>query len=120
MTLQPISMASLSPDAKQTLLDAVRGGIDLASAAQYAGLNATTVYRWMELGQREEERLDKGGEPTNEGLACLELWRTMRKARAEAVVRNVAQIQKAANQGEWKAAAWWLERTMPDSYGKER
>ena len=122
MTLQPIRTATSSVDElkAKTLIDALRGGADINTAAQYAGLNYATVFRWIERGQRENERLEYGYDPRPEEAEFLSLWQTMRKARAEAVVRNVAQIQKAANQGEWKAAAWWLERTVPEFYAKPR
>lgn len=95
------------------LLDALKGGVDINTASQFAGINYQTVYRWVERGQRENERLEQGLEPTDTEAPFYELWQSMRQARAEAVVRNMAQVQKAANQGDWKAAAWWLERTMP-------
>lgn len=122
MTLQPIRTATSSVDElkTKTLIDALRGGADINTAAQYAGLNYATVFRWIERGQRENERLEYGYDPRPEEADFLSLWQAMRKARAEAVVRNVAQIQKAANQGEWKAAAWWLERTVPEFYAKPR
>ena len=39
-------------------------------------------------------------------------------ARAEAETRNVFLIQKAAKDGTWQAAAWWLERTSPKRWGR--
>ena len=32
------------------------------------------------------------------------------EAEADAAVRNVSIIAKAAQEGTWQAAAWWLER----------
>lgn len=97
------------------LLDALKGGVDINTASQFAGINYQTVYRWVERGQRENERQEQGLEPDPAEAEFLELWQSMRVARAEAVVRNMAQVQKAANQGDWKAAAWWLERTIGKS-----
>jgi hypothetical protein len=109
--------SSVDEQKTKQLCDALRGGADLQTASHFAGLNVQTVYRWLELGQRENERLERGEPADASASAFLELWLQMRKARADAVMRNVAQIQKAANQGEWKAAAWWLERQLPDSFG---
>jgi hypothetical protein len=33
-------------------------------------------------------------------------------------VRFVAQIARAAQDGTWQAAAWWLERRRPLDYGR--
>ena len=41
----------------------------------------------------------------------------IKKAEADAVVRNVAIIEQAARI-TWQAAAWWLERRYPDDYAK--
>lgn len=90
MSLQPTKTATSSVDERRKkLLDALRGGADVDTATLFAGLTADEVQ---------------------------ELWPDIIKARAEAIVRAVAQIQKAANQGDWKAAAWWLERTAPAVY----
>lgn len=108
----------MDSDKRRVLLDALRGGADLNTAAQFAGFNLSAIYRVIEHGQRGNERLERGEEPTDSERECIEVWQAMRKARADAIVRNVTQIQKAANQGEWKAAAWWLERVLPETYAK--
>lgn len=100
----------------KALLDALRGGADIQVAANFAGINVQTVYRWLELGQRASEMQERGEEVPADLQPMFELWDQMRKARADAIMRNIAQIQKAANQGEWKAAAWWLEKSA--GYGK--
>lgn len=93
MTLQP-AMGNPSSSEVKRLIDAMRGGADFDSAALFAGLNPADF--------------------------TPELWEEVTKARAEAIIRAVAQIQKAAHQGDWKAAAWWLERNVPDYQGKGR
>lgn len=40
------------------------------------------------------------------------------RARAAAEIRTIQGIHKAAGQGNWQAGAWWLERTMPEKYGR--
>ena len=49
--------------------------------------------------------------------AFREFREAVERARAEAVARNVALVQKAADDS-WQAAAWWLERSRPDQYGR--
>lgn len=122
MTLQSINRALSSVDESKvkTLIDALKGGADITSASTFAGLNYSTVYMWVERGQRENERIEAGLGAQETEAPYLDVWQRMRKARAEAVVRNVAQIQKAAQQGEWKAAAWWLERAVPEHYAQKR
>ena len=92
MSLQP-AMDRPSNDKAKRLLDAMRGGADLDTALLFANLTEADL--------------------------APEVWDEIVRLRAEAVVRAVAQIQKAAHQGDWKAAAWWLERALPAKYGKQ-
>lgn len=48
----------------------------------------------------------------------VEFAEAVEKARAEAVVFNLALIRQAAQGGSWQAAAWYLERTRPEQYGR--
>ena len=122
MSLQPTKTEtrSLDPEKAKKLIDALRGGTDLETASAFAGLSMPQVIQMIAAGQAESDRIDAGIKPSEANADALLLWREVYKARAEVVVRAVAQIQKAANQGDWKAAAWWLERSLPDKYGAGR
>ena len=122
MSLQPTKTGSRSVDQLKAkkLIDALRGGTDLETASAFAGLTLNQVGAAVAVGQAEHDRIEAGLEPNEANADALELWQEIYKARADAVVRAVAQIQKAANQGDWKAAAWWLERSLPDKYGAGR
>lgn len=100
------------------LLAAIRGGSDLETACHFAVLGIAQVYRWLERGKIESERIEAGHDAIPAEAAYATFWDDLKKSRADAIVRNVSQIQKAAQEGTWKAAAWWLERTVPDVYGK--
>jgi hypothetical protein len=50
----------------------------------------------------------------------MEFSNAVEKAKAEAVSRNVAIIQKSAHHGTWQAAAWWLERTQQQVFGRKQ
>jgi hypothetical protein len=66
------------------------------------------------------QMISEGMEISKEQDEALALWEKVSKARADAVVRNVTLIQKAASEGSWQAAAWWLERAAPNSYGRQK
>ncbi len=70
------------------------------------GIEKTTWYRWLSEGERSKSGLKR------------EFWDTIKRAEKEAVARNVALIQRAAQEGNWQAAAWWLERKYPEQWGK--
>lgn len=107
----------------ENLLNAVRGGSDLDTACHYAGLSTAQVLLWLERGKIEQENIAAGLTSATEGNSEMEyvnFWNELSKARADAVVRNVTLIQKAAQDGSWQAAAWWLERAMPSAYGRSK
>ena len=107
----------MNNEQREKLLVAVRTGTDLETGCQYAGISASEVYRILERGKRVSEQ-QADGEADGIDQEALQLWRDLSSARADSVVRNVAVIQQAANNGSWQAAAWWLERSSPENYSK--
>jgi len=108
----------MSEEQTEKLLLAVRSGTDLETSCHYAGLSVPEVYRLLERGKVEAERIGAGQKPKASERAAMALWDDLKTARAEAIVRNVAAIQQAASNGTWQAAAWWLERAVSEKYGK--
>ena len=81
----------------ERLVTALAAGHTRRSAAVFAGVNPRTV-------ERRQAR-----DPAFRAL--------LRDAEERAVLRNVALIQTAATK-QWQAAAWWLERRVPDDWGR--
>jgi len=97
----------LTPDTQSRIVEALRAGNYIDAACAYAGIGTTTYYRWMQRAQ----------DPT-----APDIYRDFRdaveRARAEAEIRNVGLIQRAASDGTWQAAAWFLERSHPRKWGR--
>ena len=96
----------LTPETKEDIVKALRAGNSRRDSALYAGVSETTFYSWMARGRE--------GEPL-----YAEFLEAVEKAEAQSVVRNVAIIQRAAEE-TWQAAAWWLERKRPDDWGRRQ
>lgn len=87
---------SKATDARLTaLLGALRAGNTRSAASAYAEVSRTTFYRWME---------------------DVAIRDAVEKAEADAEVRFASQVAKAATNGTWQAAAWWLERRRPEAF----
>ena len=110
----------IASDRIESLLTAIRGGSDLDTACHYASVSSAVVGRLLESGMIASQMISEGMEISKEQDEALALWEKVSKARADAVVRNVTLIQKAASEGSWQAAAWWLERAAPNSYGRQK
>lgn len=113
MTGEPIRsgtrgrFSKLTPELQDKIVQALRAGNYIETAAAYAGISKNTLYRW--LANAEDENADD---------AYRDFRDAVESARAQAEVRNVALIQKAANDGTWQAAAWYLERTAHQRWGR--
>lgn len=87
-----------STERDQAILNALRAGNTRRAAAAFAEVSHATFYRWLEDDGTFRDAVEK--------------------AEAEAEVRFLTQIAKAATDGTWQAAAWWLERRRTSDYGR--
>jgi hypothetical protein len=99
----------LTKEVQDRILQAVQAGNYLDTAAQFAGIDPSTMRRWVIKGEAPDA-------PDAYREFCV----AIKGARASAEVRSVALIQNAASNGTWQAAAWYLERSYPDRWGRTR
>lgn len=66
------------------------------------------------------ERIEAAATPSEADRRYVDFFDEVEKARAGAVVFNLALIRRAAQDGNWQAAAWWLERTRPRQFGRRQ
>lgn len=104
----PGAPSKFSEERAERLLQAVRGGNYLKTACAFAGVDYTTLRRWV-------HKADEPSAPQE----YRDFRDALEKARADAEVASLAKIHKAANEGQWQAAAWFLERSMPDRWAKK-
>ncbi|TGC07414.1 hypothetical protein [Methanolobus halotolerans] len=87
------------------LIKLLKSGVPVVHACDAVGISPSSYYDWMKLGERATSGQHH------------EFYLRVKQARAEAIARNVAIIQKAATH-TWQAAAWWLERSCPSEFAK--
>jgi transposase len=98
--------SKLTPERQQRICDAIRAGVRPEVAAVYCGVGARTHYRWMQQGRAED------------AAPCfVEYVEQVELALAEWEARDSLLIGEAAK-GDWRAAAWRLERRLPSVYGR--
>ena len=104
---RPTGSNKLTPELQQKIVDAIRMGNYIETAAAFSGISKDTLYRWLRQG-REAKR----GKFRNFSDA-------VEKALAESEMRDVAVIATAAKEN-WQAAAWRLERKFPERWGRRQ
>ena len=92
----------------QQICDYVAQGHTREVAAQACGIVSTTLYRWMKRGERQPDG------------PYGEFCRALKRADLEVELACLRQIKEAAQNGDWRAAAWTLERRYPEKWGRRR
>jgi hypothetical protein len=110
----------LTPEIQAQIVNALNSGNWQEVACEYAGIHVATYYRWLERGQEEISRLEtvEEAEPLEEETPYREFCEAVRKAQAVAEVQAVGLIRKAAVEGSWQAAGWYLERSHAKRWSK--
>ena len=102
---KPGRKTRLTPERQAKIVNAVKAGAYLETAAAAAGINKVTLHRWMRRGERFP------------GTIYSAFSDAVHEALASAEIRDVLTISKAAGDGDWRAAAWRLERKYPKRWG---
>lgn len=89
----------LTPELQDRLCEVLRAGNYIEAACAYVGIDSSQYRRWHEKNYTFRTAVDT--------------------ARAQAEVGSVARIRKAGQEGDWRADAWWLERSFNDRWGKQ-
>ena len=89
------------------IVTAIRAGNYMETAATFAGIAKPTLYYWLKKGNKEKSGVYR------------DFLNSVNKALAEAEMRDVLNIDKAAGTGQWQASAWRLERKFPDRWGRK-
>jgi transposase len=98
----------LTDELIERLANTIRGGAYVETAAAFCGISKDTFYRWLRMAESEGAT-----------ELLLKLSDAVKKAMAEAELRDLHVIDKAAQEGVWQAAAWRLERKYNDRWGRQ-
>lgn len=137
----------LDDDIERKLIEATKRGTPMRAAAAYCGISLRAFEDWMRRGRIEQDAREDGEEPDPVEQKYLDLYEKVLEARAYATVQSAALIRKSAiggqvveettrrfrdatgqvveektvkrTAGDWRAAAWWLERQERGEFGKE-
>lgn len=100
-------------EARERIMDAIRRGATYTHAAMYGGITYKTFCVWRRYGLIPSEN-----DPENRYQIYRDFVAELEQAEAEAVVGWLTTIDEAAENGQWYAHAWKLERRYPHIYGK--
>ena len=112
----------LTPEIEEEIMKQIGAGIAVRHALKAQGIPERSFYNWTKRGAEEQERLDRNpdAKPDPDEFVFWQFWQSLERAKSTAVNAHVATIASAAKRGDWRASAWWLERTHPEEYGKNQ
>lgn len=99
--------SKLTPEITERICMAIRAGNYAKVAAAMAGISETTYYKWLEMAELPNAKKE-----------YKEFRESIERAEAEAEVVAIARIRQAADNGDWKAAGWYLERKHGERWGR--
>ena len=128
----------------QHVIDSIRLGLDYQTAADSAGISRQTIHNWQLKGARYAATQAQGHTITPQQQAYVDFVDGVKEAESDREASYLAVIKGCADGGhrmvrtvvkrnkdgdvvetvetsehlrpEWTAAAWWLERRMPEKY----
>lgn len=92
---------------QESICKALRRGMYLETAAALSDVSKAQLYEWLKRGKQQPDGV-YGTLPD-----------AVEKAIAEGEARDLDTIDEAAQQGQWQAAAWRLERRAPSRWGRK-
>lgn len=91
----------------------LEAGSTIETAAGTVGISSRSIYDWL---ARAEEHADSDSIPTGEEK-FVQFSQAVTRAREGVVVLALKGILEAGKE-DWRAWAWYLERSRPDQYGR--
>lgn len=112
---------NLTPQKIDRVCEFISAGNNAETAAVASGISKSAYYNYMAFGRQELAAVEQGTQrkPRKSKEIYVEFLERVEKAKAEAELRLVLYIAKAANEPKhWTAAAWLLERRNPAMWGR--
>jgi hypothetical protein len=103
--------AKYNEEVHDAIIQALLEGASKSMAFKLAGLNAQTPFDWVTMGKKNPEKYPhywKLGEDIELAIATVQ----------KQMVDRLRQTALSGAPHTWQAAAWYLERTAPEDFGK--
>ena len=108
--------SSLTKEIQTQIVEILETGNYQKTAYESLGIPEATYFNWLKEGEKAEA---KEGKLTKKEEKYIEFLESIKRAVQVARQVNLAVIRKAAEEGSWQAAAWFLERTSFEEFGNK-
>jgi hypothetical protein len=109
---------TLTKERFEKLVNAAKEASFRKDQASHAGVSWSTYKNWLMVGRKVRDgKIER--ECTEHEMTCLDLLSAVEAAEYKAGTELVSLIKTAA-EGDWRAAAWYLERRFPEQFALVR
>lgn len=110
-----------TPELTEEIVQILRAGNYIEVACDYVGISARTYHYWVERARNELKSIEDGTrrKVREKEAPYVAFLRATTRARRSAEVQSVARIRRAGEE-DWKADAWFLERSYQNRWGRTR
>lgn len=131
---RPGRPSKFTEEVRHKVLQALRGGNYLETAAAYAGISVSSLHKYLKLGRQPDADplYAEFAQAVDEAIAQSEVTEVALIRRAAtpqqspvrdsdgSVVRDDEGrvVMETVHRGSWQAAAWLLERRAPGKWGR--
>ena len=111
---------TIDPTLAPRIIYSVARGNYINTAAAIAGVDQSTIHRWIRRGKEAWHAEIEGNPVPQSEIPYYELCKGVQTARAQAEADALEAIQDAGNDpAHWQAKAWYLERCYGARYGRK-
>lgn len=100
-------MVRFNEELTKKICQKIATGVPINHSCASVGISRSQFYEWYRRGKQA-----KRGK-------YHDFYEKVEKAKADAISLRVARINKAGENGNWQADAWYLERIDPEHFGKK-
>jgi hypothetical protein len=122
-----------TPERRASILADLAAGLTRVCASERAGIADRTLRRWLAKASNDPamasflsaiKKAERDAEAKNVRiiLAACEGGQVLDRKTTTHTKRDgttETEVTEKYSQGQWQAAAWWLERKFPESWGKD-
>jgi|TARA_R100000084_G_C4641201_1_gene143950 hypothetical protein len=88
----------LNPKTQTKFIQGLKLGLTYELAASYAGVDRTTIFNWMRRGKEDEDGI------------YFDFFNAVKQSEGLCAAQCMTRIIRAAENGQWQAAGWIMER----------
>ena len=116
--------STLDNTVRDQIVAAIQRGAYVETAVAMAGVSKQSFYNWMKRGRHVLNMMAEAHENEQPDISthdanCANFVDAIERAQAQSELRDLQAIDQAAQNGQWQAAAWKLERKHHARWGRK-